>query len=98
MQLSIIIITAYTAQQHAYPVQEVYLVGTSCALCAHSFQMDDTRLALPGRCVYYSLRVYSHDNALGEYTLMNATYAIELSLLRYDAVFQRGLPSEYGRT
>lgn len=51
--------------------------------------------ALPGRCVYYSLRAYSHDNALGEYTLMNATYAFELSLLRYDAVVQRGpFPSD----
>lgn len=28
--------------------------------------MNDTRLLLPGRCVYHSLYAYSHDNALGE--------------------------------
>lgn len=77
---------------------KVYLVGTSYALCAHSFPDGRYALALPGRCVYYnSLHTcrYSHDNALGEYTLMNATYAFELSLLSYDAVLQRGpFPSD----
>ena len=74
IQLPIIVIIAYTAEQHDYiflSLLEVYLVGTSYALCAHSFPDGRYVLALPGRCIYYNslyTRVLSRQCIRGVHT------------------------------